>query len=463
MKHEFVSRTGARRLILVYAGWAMDAVPFRNLRRPGYDVAVLWDYRDFSIDWSFLSPYNEICIFAWSLGVYAASVTCQSFAGRTTCRIAVNGTLSPVDRSRGIPPAVFAGTANGLNERQLYKFYRRVCGGGEIFRIFLENKPQRDVNELVDELHVFLDDNIFVPQQETKWDYAVISSEDAIFPPVNQWRSWRVTPMIFIDGPHLPDFQRIIDRFIIDKDMTEARFVRGLKSYDSEASVQARVVVFLDRLVNTPVIASRIRRQGARVLEIGSGTGTLSSVLDNVCGNEAYLEMWDIAGEPPVEGRLRRFRNVDAELEIRRIPDSSFDLVATASTVQWFNSPSRFLSECARILAPGGFIILSTFVKGNLRQISDSTGKSLPLLTKDQWKTIIPAGMRLIGMKCYEHELEFSSSLDVFRHLRQTGVDSLGRSADSVNPVAAVRHLQPDLDGKFRLTYKPLVMVLVKE
>lgn len=68
MEYEFVSQSGAPRLILIYAGWAMDAGVFRGLRRPGYDIAVVWDYRNFVIDWSFASSYCEICIVAWSLG-----------------------------------------------------------------------------------------------------------------------------------------------------------------------------------------------------------------------------------------------------------------------------------------------------------------------------------------------------------------------------------------------------------
>ena len=74
MKSEFVSQSGAGRLILVFAGWAMDSRPFAGLQRPGYDIAVLWDYSSLNIDWSFVGPYSEICVVAWSLGVYASAV-----------------------------------------------------------------------------------------------------------------------------------------------------------------------------------------------------------------------------------------------------------------------------------------------------------------------------------------------------------------------------------------------------
>ena len=88
MKLQYVSRTGAARLILIYAGWAMDAAPFEGLRRPGYDIAVVWDYREFQLDWSFATPYSEVCVVAWSLGVYAAAVTAPALqTGHQSSRI----------------------------------------------------------------------------------------------------------------------------------------------------------------------------------------------------------------------------------------------------------------------------------------------------------------------------------------------------------------------------------------
>ena len=50
MEFRIVSSAGARRLILIYAGWAMDWHPFSNLRRSGYDIAVVWDYNDISLN-----------------------------------------------------------------------------------------------------------------------------------------------------------------------------------------------------------------------------------------------------------------------------------------------------------------------------------------------------------------------------------------------------------------------------
>lgn len=461
MKSKFISKNGSKRLILIYAGWAMDDNPFVGLDRPGYDIAVIWDYRDFLLDWDFIHSYKEVCLLAWSLGVYAASITFTAYEHLLTKRVAVNGTAFPVDRMLGIPPVVFSGTKNNLDERNLRKFYRRVCGSKLDFERFSENSPVRSIDELADELGVFLKGFMLGCGRDLKWDFALISSDDAIFPPVNQWRAWLHTPFRMKEGPHLPDFQAIIDRYIVDKDMMTNRFDRGLESYDSQADVQTRVVERVERLLHGD-IAEHAGRRGARVLEIGSGTGSLSKVLDSIC-KDSYLEMWDIAGNTPVSGVLRRFRRVDAETEIIHLPSKTFDMIISASTVQWFNSPVRFLNECLRVTAHGGYVLLTTFVRGNLGNVAMSTGKSLPLLSADEWRKIMPDGLDLKYMHQYDDELVFDNALDVFRHLRLTGVDSLGRSGSGINPVSAIRHFEPDLDGKYRLCYKPVIMLMQKK
>ena len=65
------SSPGNRRLLLLYAGWAMDSRPFSSLSYPGYDVAVVWDYTDLESPLPISDDYCEICLIAWSYGVYA--------------------------------------------------------------------------------------------------------------------------------------------------------------------------------------------------------------------------------------------------------------------------------------------------------------------------------------------------------------------------------------------------------
>ncbi len=462
MQHRFVSQTGSRRVILFFAGWAMDAAPFEGLRRPGYDIAVFWDYRDLYQDWSILKDYDEVCLVAWSFGVYAASVALAGIERRITLRIAINGTLAPVDRLTGIPPRIFQGTLDSLNERNLYKFNRRMCGSSEAFAAVMEHAPKRNIDELRDELKAMNPVSMFAPDQIKHWDVALISTDDAIVPCVNQWRAWQHTTVRMLEGYHLVDFQRILDHFVIDKVNMGECFERGFKSYDRNADVQRRIVELMEMLARRSSLGAHIALPGARVLEIGSGTGSLSRIVDAICGPLSYFEMWDIAGRQPVEGRLRAFKCYDAETAIRRVPACSFDCVVSASTIQWFNSPKNFLHECCRVLAPGGYMLLSTFVEGNLATVAAASGRSLPLLSAREWENALPEGFEVGYFETIERTLRFDTPIEAFEHLRSTGVNSLGRSSQAMSMSAIIRRFPQSLDGTYRINYRCLVMLLRK-
>ena len=463
MKYEVVSSTGSDRLILFFAGWGMDSAPFAGLNRAGYDVAVVWDYRTTAIDWSFTAGYVEICIVAWSFGVYASAISTHAIDGKVTRRIAVNGTLYPCDRLLGIPPAIFEGTHSGLSERNMAKFYRRMCGSGAAYSQFCERAPQRDIDGLRDELETFFPDNTLLHQPCGTYDLAIVGREDAIIPAVNQSRAWSRIPTVYTEEAHWLDFQQVIDHFIVDKQRVGERFTCGLKSYAAEAGVQAAVVEDIDRMLGAHGIEDCMATRGCRVLEIGSGTGSLSRILDRDI-TDGYLEMWDLAGEACIEGENRCFRQVDAEVEIAGVPSSSFDVIATASTIQWFNSPGRFLRQCLRCLRPGGYLVVSSFLAGNLAEVSAVTRRSLPLMTMSQWRMIIPEGFEIVELANRDAMVDFDTPLDVFRHLKATGVNALGRGSEGESSLhSIIKRYQAALDGRYHITYRPFVMILKKK
>lgn len=441
----------------------MDSAPFAHLHRPGYDILIVWDYRDYSLDWSCAAGYDEICVVAWSLGVYAAAVASAPIAALTTLRLAVNGTVTPVDNQRGIPELIFRGTLDGLDERNLTKFYRRVAGSRAAFDRFAADMPRRSVDELRQELAAFLPDDFFAPTPDMRFDRALICRDDAIFPAANQWRAWEGKPRTMLDGAHLPDFQVIIDRFVLDKDLTGSRFAAGASSYEGNAAVQDGLVERMRLVMERHGIPAHMCRRGSRTIEIGSGTGKLTRVLDGFAGRFGTLEMWDIAADAPVSGPRRPFRKTDAELQLLRTPSESADFIVSASTVQWFNSPSRFLVECARVLTSGGLLLVGTYAAGNLGAVESATGRGLPLLEPDEWLALAPGVFECIEAQTYTVDMEFDAPADVFRHLKATGVNSLGRGVGAAAMRHALASLPCSLDGKYRITYRPTLFLLRKK
>jgi malonyl-CoA O-methyltransferase len=208
-------------------------------------------------------------------------------------------------------------------------------------------------------------------------------------------------------------------------------------------------------------INAYIANQGVRVLEIGSGTGMLTTVLSELV-KDRKLTLWDVVDRAP-KGINANFTCCDAELKIAQIPPESYEVIASTSTMQWFNSPAKFLRECARVLSPGGYLVLTTFEVGNLAEISDITGNSLPLLTAEDYELARPESLSVVDMTSMSFDLDFDSPLDALRHMKYTGVNALSRShrgAVSVNKV--LENYSMRLDGKWHLTYKPLIMIYQK-
>lgn len=460
MKHKIVSSTDSSRLILIFAGWGMDARPFEALSRPGYDVAVVWDYRSFSYEWYWVNAYNEICVIAWSFGVYAYATVANELKDKVTLNIAVNGTLYPRDDNKGIPQAIFDGTLNRLSDQSLAKFYRRICGSALLYREFCTSMPKRDIESLRKELQMFSPQYIQPLSKHIRFDLAIIGNRDAIIPPVNQMKAWEGTPVTIVDGSHMLDFQIIIDQYIVDKERVGERFAAGLVSYDSASDIQIEVIDRLEAMMREHGLWNRMSEPGFRALEIGCGTGQLSRRLDQAVA-DGYFEMWDLVGNGCIANRS--FRRVDAETQIALAESSSFDLIASASTVQWFNSPLHFLEECARVCAPGGIIAITSFVAGNLAEVSAITGRRLPLLTADQWISSIPVNTRIVDYCCWDSTLSFDKAIDIFRHLKETGVNALGRTSKGESSlISALRGFKQNDNGRFEITYKPIILILKK-
>lgn len=464
MKHCLISSTGASRVIIIFAGWGMDCNVFSGISRSGYDVMVVWDYRSFHIDWDCVARYTEVCVLAWSLGVYVASQTTHAIDYKITRRVAVNGTVSPVDDNYGIPEAVFTGTLSGLDERNLRKFQRRMCDSRESFDRFCAVAPRRGVDELACELEKILNSQILSLPPTGRWDLAVIATGDRIFPPINQRRAWQHSGVgiRLVDGGHFVDFQEIINSNFVDKITMASRFHDSGATYARHASVQQEVIDALIESARAEGVFKRMAAETCSVLEIGSGSGMLSERLFDQAPL-AHLTLWDLASGVPdsLAGKVK-FLQCDAEMAIKTVPDESLNFIFSASTIQWFNSPADFITHCYRVLRRGGYALLTTYTTGNMHQITDITGYSLPLLTPAQLLDMVPQGLEVVYERHYSRDLDFESPLDVLRHLKLTGVNSLGNGDNPATVMNLVRRYPMMLDGLYHLTYCPMILILKK-
>lgn len=452
MIFSYINHDHKPRLIIIFAGWSMDARPLRHLSHPDCDVAVIYDYTDTGLNLpADIWDYSEISVMAWSFGVVPAALFITGHpALPITVKTAINGTHYPVDDTRGIPEAIFQGTSANLSEETLTKFYRRMCGSSTAYREWEINKPERrDINALADELQAIAS-LPHIDEREVLWDRVIISESDRIIPTANQLRAWSGHHGIqLVTGSHLPDFQWIINSTITDKPLVADRFRRAAGSYDENASVQRHAAARLASLWSATSGSTDIES----LLEIGAGTGLFTREYLRYV-NPKRLTLWDLAeisAELPGTHRI-----CDAETAIMDIPSGCMDAIVSASTIQWFNSPATFMRHCRRVLKPGGTLALSTFGPENFKELGPTTSSALQYLSCESWLDILPQGFEPLNISEESITLTFGSPEELLRHISLTGVNATGNR----HPLTAVRSILKS--GLRTLTYRPVYIIARK-
>lgn len=366
---------------------------------------------------------------------------------RFTLRVAVNGTLAPVDNLLGIPEEIFRGTLDRLDTRNLSKFIRREAGSAAAAGS-LPPADSFDIDSLKDELKAIA----ALPHSDstsTLWDRVIISSRDTIIPPDNQRRFWSAHPDVQeIDAPHLPDFTRLIPSLLCDKELVSRRFSDSASTYDAHAGAQREIALRLAGLWRShqPVKALPL-------LEIGPGTGLLTTEIARFAPHE-NIELWDLSEIPDsLPGRKTR---CDAESAIARVPAGHFGSILSASTIQWFNSPAAFLRNACNALAPGGLLAVSTFAPDNFRELRPFLKNSPHYTSAGTIRAFLPGGLKILELREEEITITFPSTLHLLRHIKYTGVNAM-HAGDSTT-VRAIMSA-----GITTLTYTPLYLVARKE
>lgn len=194
MKQTFVIKEDRPRLVLFFAGWGMDANPFRHFSPQSADLLVCYDYRCLEFKDIPFANYREITLVAWSFGVWAASCVLENIDNLSIVKkIAINGTPFPIDEERGITPDVFDATLTKLSDESLAKFHRRMCRNSADYEAFRRVGPMRPVDELWDELVALRNAYQSRGTPDFLWDYAAIARGDRIFLPQNQRNAWNGT------------------------------------------------------------------------------------------------------------------------------------------------------------------------------------------------------------------------------------------------------------------------------
>lgn len=457
MKRDYIIRKSSNsRLVIFFTGWSTNHLILSGIDIPeGYDLLCCYEYN--KIEWK--NPekeYKEVIIIAWSLGVKVVELLydqiLESFP--VTGLYAINGTGRPVDDLRGIPQSIFHTTLENLDERNLKKFRIRISGGVSNFNLIKEKlSTDSTIPELKNELkEIEKYNDISTP---SIWDYAFLSEKDMIFPFENLKTYWNSTPYkILQDAPHIVNFQEICNLIIKNKDRIGDNFKKNEESYKESAIVQKKIADRLIKICKEEKVSSR------KILEIGSGAGILTDKIIS-CLKPDELFTIDLSEREPKDNEI--FIKGDAETEISKLGKEKFNLVLSGSTFQWFHSPLKIMKEIRNVLDKKGKLIFSVFTEGTFKEIKSLTGFSLLYLTDADWLNLsLKAGYKLVREEKNEDNLLFPEFIDLLRHIRKTGVNSLSHKSLSIGEIRNMASLFSKENGNFKLTYKSLTLILEK-
>jgi SAM-dependent methyltransferase len=176
---------------------------------------------------------------------------------------------------------------------------------------------------------------------------------------------------------------------------------------------------FFDRLTEEGWI-----KAGKRVLDLGTGTGTLALGFASrglhATGLDIAPELLDVARQKASDEELD-VRFVEGEAEATGQEDNSFDIVSSGQCWWWFDSDAA-IRESTRVLVPGGRLVIASFsylpIAGNVAgRTEDLILRHNPGWPKAGWGGVHPEHVEALDRGGYRHVESFSYTIDMpFTH-----------------------------------------------
>jgi SAM-dependent methyltransferase len=143
------------------------------------------------------------------------------------------------------------------------------------------------------------------------------------------------------------------------------------------------------------------------VLDIASGDGVLAELLAPHSHRYVCIDTSPRVVAAATE-RLRRFANVEVrEGDMHALPfdDASFDLVVLMHALTYSTKPAQAVAESARVLKPGGRLLLSSLAKHEHRAVVEAYSHvNLGFGGKDLRKFVDKAGLSVAGCETVTRE-----------------------------------------------------------
>lgn len=208
MQYKLISKENSKGLLVFFLGWSCTPESVVKFNPSGWDLLLLYDYRDLSLPDDFqkiIFSYEKHALIAHSFGVWVAGHFMSEMPSFSSS-VAVCGSLLPVDDKYGIPTRIFDFTLRAIQKEGIVKFNEKMCGD-ERKDFVSSTVPFDDQYAELVALGDFFKKYPLSFEDAQKWSAAVVCSKDEIFPPMNIASFWgenSVEIMAFRNKPHFP-------------------------------------------------------------------------------------------------------------------------------------------------------------------------------------------------------------------------------------------------------------------
>lgn len=215
------------------------------------------------------------------------------------------------------------------------------------------------------------------------------------------------------------------------KELIQQGFQRAKLTYAQNANVQQAMQQKLLAILHKHCKARNL----GNILELGCGNGLLAQNLALNFEFESYLavDLVDFSNDfikiQKDTSHKIDFLQADFEDLVKignKNPDLQYDLILSNASMQWVNQWS-FLPQLSALLQPNGILAFSTFGTENYQELRASCGIGLEYLELKDYVEILQSDFKILESFGVRIPLRFSSTLALFKHLRDTGVNSLQR------------------------------------
>ncbi|MDD6055707.1 MAG: methyltransferase domain-containing protein [Helicobacter sp.] len=207
---------------------------------------------------------------------------------------------------------------------------------------------------------------------------------------------------------------------ILEKSQIQKSFNNAKESYKISAKVQQEMQEIL--LLS---LKKHLKGQNLEILELGCGDGRLCKKMQESFKIQSYLglDLVDFSQEFNKMG-LKNTRFLQADFErLEILENNKFNCILSNAALQWCRQ-EKLLKKLHSYLYKGGILCFSTFGKDNFKEIKTLFNISLPYLNLQDYTRVL-VNFNILESFVLTKTLEFKNTLDIFRHIKSTGVNAL--------------------------------------